>query len=252
VAAFTLLELLVVIAIIMLLAGLLLPALGSAQERARQSSCANNLRQLHLANTLYAMDYNSYVPASVDMIGANLQRWHGARTSGSKPFDGAKGPLARYLGKDHAVRECPSMRRYVQDITGANAFEAACGGYGYNANGVGSRFFTAGYSRQSAARGMDPADIRDPARTIMFCDSAFPQPYNSPAYLIEYSFAESFTSATGSPGQPSIHFRHNDRANVVWCDGHVSSEKMTVSYSQAFDKFKVGWFGEPNNDLFDP
>ena len=87
----------------------------------------------------------------------------------------------------------------------------------------------------------------------MFCDAAFPQPYgSSPTYLIEYSFAESYTFPGGGSVQPSIHFRHNGRCNVVWCDGHVSSEKMTLSYSPEFDKFKVGWFGAANNDLFDP
>ena len=75
---FTLIELLVVIAIIAILAAMLLPALSSAREKARQTVCKSNLRQLALVFVMYIGENEGwYPPAATDITSANTHRWHG-------------------------------------------------------------------------------------------------------------------------------------------------------------------------------
>jgi len=257
---FTLIELLTVIAVFMLLLGVLLPSLAAGRERSRRTHCANNLRQLHLANSTYAEEHGCYVAAAPDILsGSNLRRWHGTRGNSSLPFDGSCGPLAEYLGQAQRIRTCLSFTDYAEEH-GANAFEASCGGYGYNDVGIGSRVYLDGYTAKAMLQGMSPDAIHNPSETVMFCDAALTQPYgNKPEYLIEYSFAHPYHwvfqagRESGTRVQyPSIHFRHGGRANVVWCDGHVSSESLETKAEKWFTKYDIGWFGGADNSLFDP
>jgi prepilin-type N-terminal cleavage/methylation domain-containing protein/prepilin-type processing-associated H-X9-DG protein len=72
---FTLVELLVVIAIVGLMAGMLLPALTSARGTAQRTSCANNLRQIGGAFSLYGNTYDDFYPCAHDPISASPLYW---------------------------------------------------------------------------------------------------------------------------------------------------------------------------------
>ena len=76
--------------------------------------------------------------------------------------------------------------------------------------------------------------------------------------LIEYSFAEPrFHPQYGGRADPSIQFRHDRTTHAAWCDGHVTPERRTFTWSSGLyslhpDRFDLGWFGTADdNSVFD-
>lgn len=253
---FTLIELLVVAAILATLIGLLLPSLFAARQQAQAAVCGSNLRQIALANLLYAAEHrDTLCPGAADMLLTNLQRWHGRRDRPTQPFDGSRGPLVPYLGADGGVRACPALRIEVP-AGDPRRFEQNCGGYGYNQQFLGQqleRTRSGGFRVVTDRAGVRSSAIRRPAETLMFADTAFMSDG-----LVEYSFAEPrFFPVQGTRADPSLHFRHRGEADVVWADGHVDRRRRTFSWSSGLYLGDVwaaglGWFGvEDDNGLFD-
>ena len=102
VGGFTLIELLVVIAIIAILAAILFPVFAKAREKARQTSCTSNLKQLSLASLQYMQDYDEVVPCNWMAI----KNPPGVVPGQATPFQPELGSLYPYT-KSTGVYICP-------------------------------------------------------------------------------------------------------------------------------------------------
>ncbi len=105
---FTLIELLVVIAIIAILAAILFPVFARAREKARQTSCLSNVRQLGLGIRMYIDDFDEYFPS----------RYQG----------GAWYNVIRPYVKNDQIFICPSDDRIGTDTPPTLSYGACCGG----------------------------------------------------------------------------------------------------------------------------
>lgn len=123
--AFTLIELLVVIAIIALLAAILFPVFAQAREKARQTACLSNMRQMGLGVQMYTQDYDERVPLAATATATGFLNWHNL--------------MDPYV-KNTQIWACPSYNGPIRDIYG----NFVCH-YGYNS------FYL--------NRGVDPANI---------------------------------------------------------------------------------------------
>jgi prepilin-type N-terminal cleavage/methylation domain-containing protein/prepilin-type processing-associated H-X9-DG protein len=227
---FTLIELLVVIAIIAILAAILFPVFAQAREKAYQTQCLSNLKQISLGWLMYTTDYDDTVmPVQVGFYppGPIVYYWWGS-------YDGTdlkeeEGLVYPYM-RNNQIRSCPSFPNELRGYLGQT-------GYGYN------------YQYLSPIDWSGPAvypvalsAVESPSETVTFADSARINSWSGSAPVVEpNTYLE-----PPSSNFPTFAARHSETGNVAFADGHAKAMKP-VYHSGTFGwGSQAEWFTSEN------
>lgn len=230
---FTLVELLVVIGIIAVLIAILLPALSSARRSARTLACLSNIRELGMVFRFYANDNSGYLPRRVwtDMPGVTTgytwpaELWSRGYVKNlliySCPEMEAMGGRADFVRQNDWL----STRQPTDSVLSQDFWKETH--YGYNVRNMGSNYRKdpgSGWSGPSAKLEI----IRSASTKLLLADSVNPLRYYGESRLFgAYDLWDSFGTTRHGGG---LHARHASAVNVLWADGHATTEK-TDSYN---------------------
>jgi len=219
---FTLIELLVVIAIIAILAAILFPVFARAREKARQSSCLSNVKQINMGVMMYTQDYDETFPLGFVNRPSFADRY---------TWPGAVFP---YIN-NRQVFDCPSQRLRCVEHPEFGVYYKGSRSYGMNA------YLCPTSSPPTLG------DIDAPAEIVTIGDMTpnvawltwqmFPPSNGMRQDALDGSENKSWDHDT--PGEYSFNFcvRHNGQGNVGYADGHAKSMGYTALYDGGNDTY---------------
>ncbi|MBU0610243.1 MAG: DUF1559 domain-containing protein [Armatimonadetes bacterium] len=195
---FTLIELLVVIAIIAILASILFPVFARAREKARQTSCLANVKQLVLGMNMYAQDYDESLPrGAFDVDGT----WGNADDTSWRVV------ILPYV-KNVQIYQCPSKKMTSSPFTGALLDGTQNAGYGLN---------YAHYASGTTPSGKTLGEADDASAVILLVESTG-----------LFYVGENPSQHPGWVRTDEAATRHNGGQNCGFVDGHAKWLKPTV------------------------
>ncbi len=236
---FTLIELLVVVAIIAVLVGILLPALGTARDKARSIMCLTNVRRLARAGQLYVLEESVFPPVRLKAASDGsdyVNRYNRSRPRWQWFFDQGVGPVidpTPYAGtfSDSDTRTMTNDYFMCPSLGGEYARDIRNGAYGYNYQYLGdSRSVTDGRYTNFPVR---ESEIELPSTTIFIGDSRGGDiPHGKHSYTLDpptLAVSKGIpkfgpTAGTDGPiGHSPVDNRHGGLGNVSFVDGHAET-----------------------------
>ncbi|GIV11519.1 MAG: hypothetical protein KatS3mg020_1010 [Fimbriimonadales bacterium] len=234
---FTLIELLVVIAIIAILAAILFPVFAQAREKARQTQCLSNCRQMGIAVQMYTQDYDETLP-TVRMMGTPGESWI---------------VLVQPYVKNELLRRCPSDGSPAWNDTQNPRLTS----YGFNAY---FDPFHPPYGNHMQGRPMTLASVNFPANCVFAAELAerhsrtgmlirgdhfMPMYWGNPPRVVDSQMnMMTWDMERRIPTTLAIT-RHSGGSNYVFVDGHAKWHKFEQTWQQTPGQ-------PPTRDWYDP
>lgn len=200
---FTLVELLVVVAIIAILAGLLLPALGKARGMALMTGCANNLKNIGQGAVMYQDDWDGYFPGRMASSGPFF--------SNLSPYVKTRNDNPQTAG-DAGVFCCPADNYRLKLGT--------CFQFSY-----GQNYYLCWENNDTSNPLCRATNVRNPSNKIYLLDCIRDAAGNEGWTVMLSVNTFPFNLSANTASRPD--YRHNNMANTLWADIHVSPVRHT-------------------------